>query len=332
MRVATSACLVASGLFLAGLGGAMAFADSDRTSEGSANESNEDAAGDRPTRHWPTRPGPTGTGESPEPSDTATSTRTTTKPPPSTTKPPTTKPTTTEPTTTKPTTTTKPSTTEPTTTKPTTTTKPSTTSETPSTPTTTTPSPWPEAPAPGGGNGGGNSGGGIPGGLPVIPPEMNIPPHVGEPRPGEPGILGAAPGLPGVVPEAPLAPIAMPIIAPPVAAPPALNIGPAGGGGAPAAPRGIVPNLGPKAEVAEAPAARQPQPPVRGGEPGAVPASYRIGYVEYLRTAGMSQVAVLAVPGTAGIVVLTAIGGLVGYRQARAGHAVRASGTARFMN
>jgi hypothetical protein len=41
--------------------------------------------------------------------------------------------------------------------------------------------------------------------------------------------------------------------------------------------------------------------------------------------------AAVAVPGVTGILVLTSAGGLVGYRQARAGHAVRASGTARFI-
>ncbi len=59
--------------------------------------------------------------------------------------------------------------------------------------------------------------------------------------------------------------------------------------------------------------------------------SYRIGYTEYLRTAGLPQVAALAVPGLVGIMVLTGAGGLVGYRQAKAGHAVRVGGTARFM-
>ena len=59
--------------------------------------------------------------------------------------------------------------------------------------------------------------------------------------------------------------------------------------------------------------------------------SYRIGYTEYLRTAGLPQVAALAVPGLAGIMVLTGAGGLVGYRQAKAGHAVRVSGSARFI-
>jgi len=65
----------------------------------------------------------------------------------------------------------------------------------------------------------------------------------------------------------------------------------------------------------------------------AVPAtSYRIGYTEYLRNAGLSQVAALAVPGVTGMLVLTCAGGLLGYRQAKSGHAVHTSGTARFVN
>jgi hypothetical protein len=63
-----------------------------------------------------------------------------------------------------------------------------------------------------------------------------------------------------------------------------------------------------------------------------VPASsYRIGYADYLRNAGLSQVAALALPGVAGMLVLTGAGGWVGYRQA-AGHAVHTTGIARFVN
>ena len=58
----------------------------------------------------------------------------------------------------------------------------------------------------------------------------------------------------------------------------------------------------------------------------------RVGYGEYLRSAGISQIAALALPGLAGILVLTGAGGLLGYRQAKAGHGVRSSGIARFMN
>ncbi|WP_285030500.1 hypothetical protein [Mycolicibacterium sp. lyk4-40-TYG-92] len=83
---------------------------------------------------------------------------------------------------------------------------------------------------------------------------------------------------------------------------------------------------------AEVPAVRSPQPTTFGAknEIIAEPA-FRAGYPDYLRAAGLSEVAAVAVPGFTGILILTGAGGLVGYRQARAGHVVRRSGTARFM-
>lgn len=83
---------------------------------------------------------------------------------------------------------------------------------------------------------------------------------------------------------------------------------------------------------AEVPAVRSPQPTTFGtkNEIIAEPA-FRAGYPDYLRAAGLSEVAAVAVPGFTGILILTGAGGLVGYRQARAGHVVRRSGTARFM-
>jgi hypothetical protein len=62
-----------------------------------------------------------------------------------------------------------------------------------------------------------------------------------------------------------------------------------------------------------------------------MPATYRAGYGQYLRTAGLGEMAAAAVPGVTGILVLTLAGGVLGFRQARAGHAVRANGTARFI-
>jgi hypothetical protein len=61
-----------------------------------------------------------------------------------------------------------------------------------------------------------------------------------------------------------------------------------------------------------------------------MPATYRAGYGEYLRTASVGDMAAVAVPGVTGILVLTIAGGLLGFRQARAGQALRANGTARF--
>jgi hypothetical protein len=45
----------------------------------------------------------------------------------------------------------------------------------------------------------------------------------------------------------------------------------------------------------------------------------------------MGEVAMLALPGFAGILALSALGGVFGYRQAKAGHVVRPAGTTRFM-
>lgn len=58
---------------------------------------------------------------------------------------------------------------------------------------------------------------------------------------------------------------------------------------------------------------------------------FRPGYPDYLRAAGLSEVAAVAVPGFAGIITLTAAGGLVGYRQARA-HSLAPHRAARFVN
>ncbi len=59
--------------------------------------------------------------------------------------------------------------------------------------------------------------------------------------------------------------------------------------------------------------------------------AFRAGYPEYLRTAAIAEIALVALAGVTGLAGLTAAGGLLGYRQAKAGHAVRAAGTARFL-
>lgn len=83
---------------------------------------------------------------------------------------------------------------------------------------------------------------------------------------------------------------------------------------------------------AEVPAVRSPQPTTFGTKNEIIAdPPFRAGYPDYLRAAGLSEVAAVAVPGFTGILILTGAGGLVGYRQARAGHVVRRSGTARFM-
>lgn len=61
------------------------------------------------------------------------------------------------------------------------------------------------------------------------------------------------------------------------------------------------------------------------------PENFRVGYADYLRTAEVSQIIAAAVPGVAGMLLLTIAGGFVGHRQANAGRAVRTNGTARFL-
>lgn len=61
------------------------------------------------------------------------------------------------------------------------------------------------------------------------------------------------------------------------------------------------------------------------------PVAYRAGYSDYLRNAGMAQITAIAVPGAAAILLFSLGGGFIGYRQARAGHVIRAEGLVRFL-
>jgi hypothetical protein len=188
------------------------------------------------------------------------------------------------------------------------------------------PWPWPwnlgQPPGPGGGGGGGHPE--VPSGRPGVPPQMQLPPELMPPTTGPvgPTVVDVEPGVGIAAAQLPIAPITLPVIVAP-----ATGLG--GGGGSPGAP--ALP-AAPRGVTAEPPAGRDPLPANVGSNVAVPAASYRIGYTEYLRAAGLSQVAALAVPGVAGMLVLTCAGGLFGYRQAKAGHAVHTSGTARFVN
>jgi hypothetical protein len=143
---------------------------------------------------------------------------------------------------------------------------------------------------------------------------MQLPPA------SEPSAIDVVPGVGAAAVELPIPPITLPVIVAPAAG---LGAGSAGRPELPAAPRAV---------SAEPPAGREPLPANVGSNLDVPVASYRVGYTDYLRNAGLSQVAALAVPGVAGMLVLTGAGGLVGYRQAKAGHAVHTNGTARFVN
>lgn len=69
--------------------------------------------------------------------------------------------------------------------------------------------------------------------------------------------------------------------------------------------------------------------PVLSG--GMTPASFRAGYAAYLRTAKIGEIAGLGFAGLLGLVALAAVGGMIGYRQAKAGLAVRAGAPVRFL-
>ena len=356
---AASACVVASGLFLCGLGGALAIADP--PPNGPGNHSSEDP-GKGPktdpegnggpatkTDEKPdTETGKPGNGGNPSNGNCGNGNRNgnarhcrgsseSSKPTKSTTK--TTEPsrtyestsptmTTSSGTTPEPTTTSSGTTTEPSTTSSETTTTTSKTTET--TPPTTTPSGELGLPPPGGSGGVGgvdgvdgvDGGGGaieVPPGIPQLPPEMQLPPAA------EPSVLDAVPGVGAAAAQLPVPPMTLPVIVAP------LGLGLSGGGGAPAPRAPSLPSA-PRGVTAEPPAGREPLPAHVGSNIKVPSASYRIGYTEYLRSAGLSQVAALAVPGVAGMLVLTGAGGLVGYRQAKAGHAVHTNGAARFVN
>jgi len=185
--------------------------------------------------------------------------------------------------------------------------------------------PWPvgQPPGPGGGGGGGGGHPEVPSGHPRIPPRMQLPPELMPPttEPVGPSVIEAAPGAGGAAAELPIPPITLPVIVAP-----ATGLGGGGSPGSPALP------AAPRGVTAQPPAGREPLPANVGSNVAVPASSYRIGYTDYLRNAGLSQVAALAVPGVAGMLVLTGAGGLVGYRQAKAGHAVHTSGTARFVN
>lgn len=109
---------------------------------------------------------------------------------------------------------------------------------------------------------------------------------------------------PVAVPPAPVVSVPVPV-APPVAAPPA-----APGPGRP--------------EPSEPPAAQPHSMP-------AVPESFRLGYADYLRTASTSDLLFAVLPGLAGMLLMTAAGGAVGVRQARAAQTLPSPQIARFL-
>jgi hypothetical protein len=332
---AASACLVAAGLFLCGLGGALALAEpsaSPETPGGPLSNNGEPGKGpktdpdgkDGSATKTDEKPGTEtgkpntetdkpGNGGNPDNGNCGNDGSNgnaqgcggggSETPPPPSSSPSTTATETSTSTSTSTKTTTRTTTSETTTSK-------TTSSETSET-TTSTSTSGVGLPAPGGGGGGGAVE--VPSGRPEVP-AMQLPPA------SEPSAIDVVPGVGAAAADLPIPPITLPVIVAPAAG---LGAGSAGLPALPAAPRGV---------SAEPPAGREPLPANVGSNAAGPGSSYRVGYTDYLRNAGLSQVAALAVPGVTGMLVLTGAGGLVGYRQAKAGHAVHTSGTARFVN
>lgn len=122
---------------------------------------------------------------------------------------------------------------------------------------------------------------------------------------------------PVVAPPVVVPPIVVPpIVVPPVVVPPMMPPSPAIGPVVTPPPEVHPPSLTPPPRTDRRPA------PVGEFGPEGIPATFRAGYADYLRAATVGELAAVALPGTAGIFVITALGGLVGFRQARAAQAL----------
>ncbi len=147
---------------------------------------------------------------------------------------------------------------------------------------------------------------------PVVPPAFDMPSsETRAPSAADGEAVAGAPATPAVAwatPPSPVAPAAAPRPKPVAVAP------------LPAAPAAK-----PLSLPAPAPPAAPPQRP---DEALGLP---RLGYPDELRNADFGRVAALALPGLAAIAGMTALGGLVGYRQAKAGYVLRTAGAGRFL-
>ena len=79
------------------------------------------------------------------------------------------------------------------------------------------------------------------------------------------------------------------------------------------------------------PPAAPPPPPQKPENAAAQTDSGQNELPSSLQQTNLGHIAATALPGLAGIAALTALGGFLGYRQAKAGYVLRAAGTARFL-
>ena len=119
-------------------------------------------------------------------------------------------------------------------------------------------------------------------------------------------------------------PVAPPAIPPVAVAPPPAGVRP---GSQSHVPSSIVAGAPPEIR---GPAPTAAPPPAAGAGSVEIPAT-RFGDQQYLRTAKVTDMAVVALPGVVGLLLMTVSGTVIGHRQARAGHMLRHTGAARFM-
>lgn len=115
---------------------------------------------------------------------------------------------------------------------------------------------------------------------------------------------------PASMPTAPAPPAS--VFLPPVVASPVV---------APLGPAPAPPPAAPPSPVIQPPRINLEPAPADSLAPQAIPESIRSGYPNYLREADFRALLAAALPGVAGLLVFTASGVMLGYRQARAGQA-----------
>lgn len=164
-------------------------------------------------------------------------------------------------------------------------------------------------------SGGGGGGAGVPtnGNIGRAP---NLAPVPTAPSSRQIVIRSSPPKAP--VPAAPAAPVApAPVVVAPVPVIPA--------------PVPFAPPVGAAPSAPVNPAPRSEPPAVQALSVPPVPESFRLGYTDYLRTASTSDLLFAVLPGLGGMLLMTAAGGVVGFRQARAAQTLPAPQIARFL-
>jgi hypothetical protein len=143
---------------------------------------------------------------------------------------------------------------------------------------------------------------------------------------------GVDPLAAGVAAEPPVLKAPMVIAPLPIALSPAVR---------PVAPLGAAAGAGPKQVAAVDVAAGARAPLIRGSlsptvQPPATPTPMRgeaapLGYPRYLRNPTPGELALVALPGAAGLLFLTFSGGVIGYRQANSARLIRTQSAGRFL-